>query len=59
MLLFHGQEDDLVKDKEFAGFVQKTKSNSNNFAYRDFPGRGHFFYDPESNQIIDSMPDQF
>jgi len=43
MLLFHGEEDNIVKFSEFQAFIAAMKSTNNEFIYRSFKGAGHYY----------------
>jgi dipeptidyl aminopeptidase/acylaminoacyl peptidase len=59
ILMFHGKDDNIVNYSEFEQFVKKMTILGNDFTYKSFEGRGHFFYDTGSVKIVEKMSDQF
>jgi acetyl esterase/lipase len=59
ILMLHGKDDNIVNYSEFEQFVKKMTLLGNDFTYKSFEGRGHFFYDPGSVKIVEEMSDQF
>ena len=59
VLAFHGEMDDLVNVKEFEQFVASMQKSGGKLTYHLFKGGGHFYFGPESFQIMNEMTELF
>jgi len=60
MLMFHGENDNIVRIQEFHRFIEKMKATNNDYTFHIFEGNGHYFNRVESDtKIMNQMKDEF